>query len=56
MMHYDVKKVLLEMRSYRPGLIQTTDQLRFSYIAILEGANMVAPTAYSSAYYKIGKT
>jgi hypothetical protein len=26
------------MRQYRMGLIQTADQLRFSYLAIIEGA------------------
>ncbi|KAJ8401374.1 hypothetical protein AAFF_G00386050 [Aldrovandia affinis] len=33
-----VRDVLLEMRRYRMGLIQTAHQLRFSYIAIIEGA------------------
>lgn len=33
-----VREVLLEMRKYRMGLIQTPDQLRFSYQAIIEGA------------------
>ena len=55
MMDYDVKKTLLEMRTYRGGLIQTMEQLRFSYIAILEGANLVAPEAYGAAYWKMGK-
>ncbi|XP_014678310.1 PREDICTED: tyrosine-protein phosphatase non-receptor type 2-like isoform X2 [Priapulus caudatus] len=32
-----VQKVLLSLRKYRMGLIQTPDQLRFSYVAILEG-------------------
>ena len=50
-----MKNKLLEMRTYRAGLIQTTEQLHFSYIAILEGANMVAPAAYSAAYYSMGK-
>lgn len=54
-MDYDVKGKLLEMRTYRPGLIQTTEQLHFSYIAILEGANIVAPSAYSTAYWSMGK-
>ncbi|XP_028392737.1 tyrosine-protein phosphatase 10D-like [Dendronephthya gigantea] len=53
MMDYDVRSKLLEMRTYRPGLIQTTEQLHFSYIAILEGANMVAPSAYSTAYWSM---
>ncbi|XP_031221804.1 tyrosine-protein phosphatase non-receptor type 2 isoform X1 [Mastomys coucha] len=34
----NVKQVLLSMRKYRMGLIQTPDQLRFSYMAIIEGA------------------
>lgn len=33
-----VREVLLDMRKYRMGLIQTPDQLRFSYLAIIEGA------------------
>lgn len=37
----DVKHVLLEMRKYRMGLIQTADQMRFSYMAIIEGAKFI---------------
>lgn len=33
-----IQDVLLEMRRYRMGLIQTADQLRFSYLAVIEGA------------------
>ncbi|KAK9499523.1 hypothetical protein O3M35_002546 [Rhynocoris fuscipes] len=33
----NVKDLLLEMRRCRMGLIQTPDQLRFSYLAIIEG-------------------
>ncbi|XP_047737636.1 tyrosine-protein phosphatase non-receptor type 2 isoform X2 [Hyalella azteca] len=33
-----VLEVLLDMRRYRMGLIQTPDQLRFSYQAIVQGA------------------
>ena len=33
-----VQDVLLEMRKYRSGLIQTRDQLRFAYRAIIHGA------------------
>ncbi|KAG9353357.1 hypothetical protein JZ751_017934 [Albula glossodonta] len=33
-----VRDVLLEMRQYRMGLVQTAQQLRFSYLAIIEGA------------------
>ncbi|XP_076679388.1 tyrosine-protein phosphatase non-receptor type 2-like isoform X1 [Andrena cerasifolii] len=34
----NVRDVLIEMRRYRMGLIQTPDQLRFSYAAIIDGA------------------
>ena len=34
----NVMDVLLDMRRYRMGLIQTPDQLRFSYLALIEGA------------------
>lgn len=37
----DIKKVLLDMRRYRMGLIQTPDQLRFSYMAVIEGAKFI---------------
>ncbi|XP_028835711.1 tyrosine-protein phosphatase non-receptor type 2-like [Denticeps clupeoides] len=37
----DIQKVLLDMREYRMGLIQTADQLRFSYMAIKEGAKCI---------------
>lgn len=37
----DVKQVLLEMRKFRMGLIQTADQLRFSYLAVIEGAKFI---------------
>lgn len=33
----NVAEVLLQMRKCRMGLIQTADQLRFSYIALLQG-------------------
>jgi len=36
-----VKEVLVAMRRYRMGLIQTQDQLKFSYVAILEGARQM---------------
>ncbi|XP_061718690.1 tyrosine-protein phosphatase non-receptor type 61F-like isoform X2 [Cydia pomonella] len=38
-----VQQVLLEMRKDRMGLIQTSDQLRFSYQAIIEGAKRLDP-------------
>ena len=34
----NIKDLVLEMRRYRMGLIQTAEQLRFSYLAIMEGA------------------
>ncbi|KAK9720122.1 Protein-tyrosine phosphatase [Popillia japonica] len=37
-----VKDILLEMRQYRMGLIQTAEQLRFSYLAIIEGAKKLS--------------
>ncbi|XP_028289302.1 tyrosine-protein phosphatase non-receptor type 2 [Parambassis ranga] len=37
----DIKSILLNMRKYRMGLIQTPDQLRFSYLAVLEGAKFI---------------
>lgn len=37
----DIQKVLLDMREYRMGLIQTANQLRFSYMAIMEGAKCI---------------
>ncbi|ERE86151.1 NAD(P) transhydrogenase [Cricetulus griseus] len=37
----NVKQILLKMRKYRMGLIQTPDQLRFSYMAIIEGAKYI---------------
>uniref|UniRef100_A0A3P9AP51 Tyrosine-protein phosphatase non-receptor type n=1 Tax=Esox lucius TaxID=8010 RepID=A0A3P9AP51_ESOLU len=36
-----IRDVLLEMRRYRMGLIQTPDQLRFSYLAVIEGAKYI---------------
>ncbi|XP_040209862.1 tyrosine-protein phosphatase non-receptor type 2 isoform X3 [Rana temporaria] len=37
----DIKQVLLDMRRYRMGLIQTPGQLRFSYMAVIEGTKMI---------------
>ncbi|GFN92393.1 tyrosine-protein phosphatase non-receptor type 1 [Plakobranchus ocellatus] len=37
----NVRETLIHMRSYRMGLIQTPDQLRFSYLAILQGAHAI---------------
>lgn len=45
----DIKAMLLEMRQYRVGLIQTPDQLRFTYLAILEGVRVLMPEIYQRA-------
>lgn len=37
----NVKKILIEMRRYRMGLIQTPEQLRFSFLAIIAGMNLL---------------
>ncbi|KAM8840943.1 tyrosine-protein phosphatase non-receptor type 2 isoform 3-T3 [Spinachia spinachia] len=38
----DIKDILLDMRKYRMGLIQTPDQLRFSFMAVLEGSKHIS--------------
>lgn len=45
----DIKAMLLEIRQYRVGLIQTPDQLRFTYLAILEGVRVLMPEIYQRA-------
>ncbi|XP_007487806.1 tyrosine-protein phosphatase non-receptor type 2 isoform X5 [Monodelphis domestica] len=37
----NIKQVLVNMRKFRMGLIQTPDQLRFSYMAVIEGAKFI---------------
>lgn len=56
----NVRDVLTEMRRFRMGLIQTPDQLRFSYAAIIEGAkqlpsNNVVTNTNSQWYSVIGR-
>jgi len=36
-----VRDTLMDMRHYRMGLVQTFDQLRFSYLAIIEGIRRI---------------
>lgn len=48
----DIQEILLEMRRYRMGLIQTSEQLRFSYIAIVEGIKRLDPTYVSLLTYQ----
>lgn len=37
----DLQSLLISMRSYRMGLIQTFDQLKFSYMAIIAGGRQL---------------
>ncbi|KAM3929410.1 tyrosine-protein phosphatase non-receptor type 2 [Leptodactylus fuscus] len=46
----DIKKVLLDMRHYRMGLIQTPGQLRFSYMAVIEGTNLMKSSGVQNSY------
>lgn len=48
----DIRKVLLEMRKFRMGLIQTADQLRFSYLAVIEGAKFIMGDASVQEQWK----
>ncbi|XP_052819203.1 tyrosine-protein phosphatase non-receptor type 1-like isoform X1 [Mya arenaria] len=41
----DVQSLLISMRSYRMGLIQTFDQLKFSYMAIIAGGKEILKSA-----------
>ncbi|RWS26228.1 tyrosine-protein phosphatase non-receptor type 2-like protein [Leptotrombidium deliense] len=52
----DVRNVLLEMRKYRMGLIQTPEQLRFSYMAIAEGAKSLISVPSSTSADDCGNT
>lgn len=45
----DVKNVLIEMRRYRMGLIQTPEQLRFSFLAIIDGMKCLRPLSNGTA-------
>lgn len=40
----------MDMRTYRSGLIQTHEQLRFSYMAIIEGAKRVLQVTPDSGF------
>lgn len=44
----NIPRILLEMRRDRMGLIQTPEQLRFSYQAIIEGAKRLGITKVST--------
>eukprot|EP00794_Sanderia_malayensis_P018949 gene18949-20855_t len=44
----DVKEMLLKLRKYRVGLVQTPEQLRFSYVAIIEGVFKLYPELFES--------
>lgn len=56
MNNIDVKSVLLNMRSYRMGLIQTPDQLRFSYLAIIAGGKRILSGSNSSSVNNVLET
>lgn len=42
----NVNKLLIYMRKFRMGLIQTFDQLRFSYVTIIEGGRRILQNNY----------
>uniref|UniRef100_A0AAY4BB71 protein-tyrosine-phosphatase n=2 Tax=Denticeps clupeoides TaxID=299321 RepID=A0AAY4BB71_9TELE len=51
-----IKDVLLDMRHYRMGLIQTADQLRFSYLAVIEGAKYImGDSSVQESWKKLSK-
>ncbi|XP_029011980.1 tyrosine-protein phosphatase non-receptor type 1 isoform X1 [Betta splendens] len=51
-----IRDVLLEMRRYRMGLIQTADQLRFSYLAVIEGAKYIkGDTSLQESWKELSK-
>lgn len=37
----DVESMLQDMRYYRMGLVQTPDQLRFSFLSIIDGGKQI---------------
>lgn len=43
----NVTELLIHMRRFRMGLIQTFDQLRFSYVAIIEGGRRLLQNRFS---------
>lgn len=50
-----VQEILLELRKYRMGLIQTHDQLTFSYAAIIEGMKRMNNDVSYSNVYEVAK-
>lgn len=52
----DVRSVLVNMRSYRMGLIQTPDQLRFSYLAIVAGGRRILGESNSDSVNNVLET
>ena len=47
--------MLLAMRQFRCGLVQTPQQFRFAYLAILTGLHDKFPSLFSDAPKEIGK-
>jgi protein tyrosine phosphatase len=52
----DLRAILLDMRKYRMGLIQTADQFRFSYIAIIEGGKRILNSSLDSGFEEVIKS
>ena len=44
----DIRKILLSLRQQRIGLVQTPQQYRFSFLAIITGLNRLFPTLFGS--------
>lgn len=51
----DIQRVLLDMREYRMGLIQTPDQLRFSFMAVIEGAKGIKTDSSGQGELKLSE-
>ena len=51
----DIREFLLEMRQYRMGLIQTHDQLRFSYLAIIEAGREILGQSVESTFKTVSE-
>lgn len=45
----DIRDLLLNLRKYRCGLVQTAQQYRFAYVAILNGLSKLFPQVFQNA-------
>ena len=43
----DIGKILLSLRQHRIGLVQTPQQYRFSYLAIITGLHRLFPSLFT---------